>query len=57
MAHRDVVIAVHSKVAELIKQGKTQEEVMAAKPAAEFASRSRKWVRRRTALSARSTRS
>jgi cyclase len=39
MAHRDIVIAVHKKVADLIKQGKTQDEVIAAKPAAEFASK------------------
>jgi glyoxylase-like metal-dependent hydrolase (beta-lactamase superfamily II) len=39
MAHRDVVIAVQKKVADLIKQGKSQEEVIAAKPAAEFASK------------------
>jgi glyoxylase-like metal-dependent hydrolase (beta-lactamase superfamily II) len=39
MAHRDVVMGVHKKVADLIKQGKSQEEVVAAKPAAEFAAR------------------
>jgi cyclase len=39
MTHRDVILGVHQKVAALIKQGKTQEEVVAAKPAAEFASR------------------
>ena len=39
MAHRDVVIAVHKKVADLIRQGKSQDEVIAAKPAAEFTSK------------------
>ena len=39
MAHRDVVVALHKKIADMVKQGKTQEEVMAAKPAAEFSSR------------------
>ena len=39
MAHRDIVIAVHKKVADLIKQGKSQDEVIAAKPAAEFTSK------------------
>ncbi|MEO8050394.1 MAG: MBL fold metallo-hydrolase [Acidobacteriota bacterium] len=39
MAHRDVVVAMHKKISDMIKQGKTQEEVMAAKPAAEFSSR------------------
>jgi cyclase len=39
MAHRDIVVAVHRKVADLIKQGKSQDEVIAAKPAAEFTSR------------------
>jgi cyclase len=39
MAHRDIVVAIHRKVADLIKQGKSQDEVIAAKPAAEFTSR------------------
>jgi len=39
MEHRDVIMGVHRKVAALVKQGKSQEEVVAAKPAAEFASR------------------
>jgi len=39
MAHRDVVLALHKKIADMLKQGKTQEEIMAAKPAAEFSSR------------------
>ena len=39
MAHRDVVLALHKKIADMLKQGKTQEEIIAAKPAAEFSSR------------------
>ena len=39
MAHRDIVVAVQKKVSEMMKQGKTQEEVVAAKPASEFSSR------------------
>ena len=39
MAHRDVVVALHKKIGDMVKEGKTQEEVMAAKPAAEFSSR------------------
>jgi glyoxylase-like metal-dependent hydrolase (beta-lactamase superfamily II) len=39
MAHRDVVVGVHAKVAALIKQGKSQDEVIAAKPAAEYESK------------------
>jgi cyclase len=38
-AHRDVILGVQQKVADLIKQGKSQDEVIAAKPAAEFDSR------------------
>lgn len=34
--HRDMTLAVRDKVAALIKEGKTQDEVVAAKPAAEF---------------------
>jgi len=39
MAHRDVVVALHKKIGDMAKQGKTLDEVMAAKPAAEFSSR------------------
>jgi glyoxylase-like metal-dependent hydrolase (beta-lactamase superfamily II) len=35
-AHRDMVIAVRDKVAALVKDGKTQEQVVAAKPTADF---------------------
>ena len=38
MAHRDVVVGVRRKVADLVKQGKSQDEVIAAKPASEFSS-------------------
>lgn len=34
--HREMTLAVRDKVAALIKEGKTQDEVVAAKPAAEF---------------------
>jgi cyclase len=39
IAHRDIILAVHKKVADLIRQGKSQDEVIAAKPAAEFSSK------------------
>jgi cyclase len=35
-AHRDMVIALRDKVAALVKEGKTQEQVVAAKPTADF---------------------
>lgn len=35
-AHRDMALAVRNKVAGLIKQGQTVEQVLAAKPTAEF---------------------
>jgi hypothetical protein len=35
-AHRDMVIAIRDKVAKLVMEGKTQEQVVAAKPLAEF---------------------
>jgi cyclase len=35
-AHRDMVLALRDKVAALVKQGKTQEEVLAAKLSAEY---------------------
>jgi glyoxylase-like metal-dependent hydrolase (beta-lactamase superfamily II) len=35
-AHRDVAIAVRDKVAALVKAGKTADEIVAAKPLAEF---------------------
>ena len=38
MTHRDVIVGVRNNVAALLKQGKTQEEVIAAKPAAAFSS-------------------
>jgi glyoxylase-like metal-dependent hydrolase (beta-lactamase superfamily II) len=38
-AHRDMVIAIRDRVAALVTQGKTQEEVVAAKPAGEYDAR------------------
>jgi len=38
-AHRDVALALRDKVAALVREGKTQEQVVAAKPAAEFDSK------------------
>jgi glyoxylase-like metal-dependent hydrolase (beta-lactamase superfamily II) len=39
MTHRDMLLAVRDRVSSLIKQGKNQEEVLAAKPTAEFDSK------------------
>ena len=39
VAHRDLIAAIRDKVAPLVKQGKTQEEVVAAKITAEFDAR------------------
>ena len=36
VAHRDMVIAIRDKVATLVREGKTQEQVIAAKPTADF---------------------
>ena len=36
VAHRDMVTAVRDKVAALVREGKTQEQVVAAKPTADF---------------------
>ena len=36
VAHRDMVVAIRDKVAALVKDGKTQEQVVAAKPTADF---------------------
>jgi glyoxylase-like metal-dependent hydrolase (beta-lactamase superfamily II) len=36
IAHRDMVIAVRDKVAPLVREGKTQEQIVAAKPTADF---------------------
>lgn len=38
-AHRDMAIAIRDKVATLVRQGKTQEEVLAAKPTSEYDAR------------------
>ena len=34
-AHRDMILAIKDKVADLVKQGKTQAEVVAAHPTAD----------------------
>jgi cyclase len=39
MAYRDVMLGVRAKVLPMVKAGKTQEEVIAAKPASEFTAR------------------
>jgi len=39
MAHLDIVRGVRQKVADLVKQGKSQDEVVAAKPAAEYSAK------------------
>jgi cyclase len=36
LAHKDMLVAVRDRVAELIRQGKSQEEVIAAHPTADF---------------------
>lgn len=36
MAHRDMVLAIRDKVSQLISQGKTQDEVLAAHPTADY---------------------
>ena len=39
MAHRDMLLAVRDRVAKLVAEGKSQEEVIAAKPAADYDSK------------------
>lgn len=39
VAHRDMMIAIRDKVAPLVRQGRTLEQVIAAKPTAEFDSK------------------
>ena len=39
IAHRDMILAVRDRVAELVKQGKSPEEVLAAHPTSEFDSK------------------
>src|SRR5580698_9361528 len=36
IAHRDMILAIRAKVAALVQQGKTVEEVLAAKPTSDF---------------------
>ena len=38
-AHRDMIVALRDKVARLVQQGMTQEQVLAAKPASDFDAR------------------
>jgi cyclase len=38
-AHRDMMLAVRDRVAQLVKQGKTAQEIIASKPTAEFDSK------------------
>jgi glyoxylase-like metal-dependent hydrolase (beta-lactamase superfamily II) len=39
IAHRDMILAIRDRVAPLVKQGKTAQEIVAAKPTAEFDSK------------------
>lgn len=39
MAHRDMILAVRDRVAQLVAQGKTQDEVLAAHPTADYDAR------------------
>ena len=39
MAHRDMILAVRDRVAQMVAQGKTQEEVLAAHPTADYDAR------------------
>jgi glyoxylase-like metal-dependent hydrolase (beta-lactamase superfamily II) len=36
IAHRDMILAIRDKVSQLVSQGKTQDEVLAANPTAEY---------------------
>jgi cyclase len=36
IAHRDMVLAIRDKVSQLVSQGKTQDEVLAAHPTADY---------------------
>ena len=46
LEHRNMIVGVRDRVAALIKQGKTLDEVIAAKPTAARTSRSARWTRR-----------
>jgi hypothetical protein len=39
MAHRDMILSIRDRVAKLVQQGKTQDEVLAAKPTSEYDSK------------------
>ena len=36
VAHRDMILAIRDKIAPLVQQGKTVEEVLAAKPTSDY---------------------
>ncbi len=38
-AHRDMILAIRDHVAQLVSQGKTQEEVLAAHPTSDYDAR------------------
>ena len=39
IAHRDMILAIRDRVAEMVKQGKSQQEVLAAHPTADYDSK------------------
>ncbi len=39
LAHRDMILAIRDKIAPMVQQGKTVEEVIAAKPTADYDAR------------------
>lgn len=39
MAHRDMILAIRDRVAKLVEQGKSQDEVLASKPTADYDSK------------------
>jgi glyoxylase-like metal-dependent hydrolase (beta-lactamase superfamily II) len=39
IAHRDMILGVRDKISKMVQQGKSQEEVAAAKPQAEYDAR------------------
>src|SRR5215471_7090366 len=39
IAHRDMILAIRDRVAQMVKQGKTAQEIIAAKPTADFDSK------------------
>ena len=57
IAHRDMILAIRDKVAALVQQGKTVDEVLAAKPTSDYDSTFRTRPPRPSALSVNCTRS